>query len=156
MLPISSENSGGQFNPGFPFTHMDKQERKSGQTPSNNEYSWLKKTQMFLYYQWLIQTWLKHEEWLQTLRQRCLFSCLYYQAVACMGLNRVYKEISNSLEPEKQLRPVLKVASAGTQSVRVLAMEKQEDSMLTRQLMTLFIFYSPTQQTSASMNIQLP
>lgn len=37
MLPISSENSGGQSNPGLPFTLMDKQKHKSGE--SINEYS---------------------------------------------------------------------------------------------------------------------
>lgn len=46
MLPISSENSGSQSNPGLPFTLMDKQKHRSGE--SNNEYSWLNKMPTFL------------------------------------------------------------------------------------------------------------
>lgn len=46
VLPTSSENSGGQSNPGLPFALMDKQKHRSGE--SINEYSWLNKTQTFL------------------------------------------------------------------------------------------------------------
>lgn len=49
VLPISSENSGGEFNPGLPFILMEKQEHKSGKTPSTSEYPQLKKIPMFLY-----------------------------------------------------------------------------------------------------------
>lgn len=49
IRPISSEKSGGQYNPGLCFTLMNKQKHRSGE--SINEYSWLNKTPTSLCYQ---------------------------------------------------------------------------------------------------------
>lgn len=96
-------------------------------------------------------------QWMASEAEAKVSPFLSYWAGASMGLNRFYKEISNNLEPEEKLRPVLKApAKHLCISKHVLAMEKQENPVLTWQLMTLFIFYNPTQQTSASMSIQLP
>lgn len=155
ILPISSENSGGQYNPGLRFTLMNKQKHRSGE--SINEYSWLNKTPTSLCYQWQ-----KHEENMKNVCRSwdkgVSFSFLSYQEVACMGLNRAHREKSNDLDTEKKLRPVSRAASADTWSVceLPLATEKEENPVSSWQLMTLFIFYNPTEHRSARTNIQLP